>query len=189
MPFRDVVGHRRLVSLLARALARDTLPPALLLAGPAGAGSAQPQPAPLETAQAHASCPEPIGHRQCLRRCTPANLILLPCMAVGAKAMPACREREVGLCETLTMAADLGVQRGDDAELGTNPSVTLGGTETTPLMMANAPAGAVSMRHDLRGPSYGTVSACAAGAHAIGSALRMIQSGETDAVVCGGIYK
>lgn len=47
-------------------------------------------------------------------------------------------EREVGLCETLTMAADLGVQRGDDAELGTNPSVTLGGTETTPLMMANA---------------------------------------------------
>ena len=69
-----------------------------LLAGPAGVGSAQPEPAPLETAQAHASCPEPIGHRQCLRRCTPANLILLPCMAVGAKAMPACREREVGLC-------------------------------------------------------------------------------------------
>lgn len=55
-----------------------------------------------------------------------------------------------------------------------------------PLMMANAPAGAVSMRHDLRGPSYGTVSACAAGAHAIGTALRMIQSGEADAVVCGG---
>jgi 3-oxoacyl-[acyl-carrier-protein] synthase II len=30
------------------------------------------------------------------------------------------------------------------------------------------------------------VSACAAGAHAIGTALRMIQSGEADAVVCGG---
>ncbi|HZO37222.1 MAG TPA: beta-ketoacyl-ACP synthase II [Solirubrobacteraceae bacterium] len=55
-----------------------------------------------------------------------------------------------------------------------------------PLMMANAPAGAVSMRHDLRGPSYGTVSACSAGAHAIGTAMRMIQSGEADAVVCGG---
>jgi len=38
MPFRDVVGHRRLVTLLARAVARETLPPALLLAGPAGVG-------------------------------------------------------------------------------------------------------------------------------------------------------
>jgi 3-oxoacyl-[acyl-carrier-protein] synthase II len=55
-----------------------------------------------------------------------------------------------------------------------------------PLMMANAPAGAVAMRHGLRGPSYGTVSACAAGSHAIGTALRMIQYGEADAVVTGG---
>ena len=70
-----------------------------LLAGTAGgAASAQPAPAPLETTEAPVSCPEPIGHRQCLRRCTPGNLMLLPCMAVGAKAMPACREREAGLC-------------------------------------------------------------------------------------------
>src|SRR6187401_1054756 len=38
MPLRDVIGHGRLVDLLARAVARDTLPPALLLAGPAGVG-------------------------------------------------------------------------------------------------------------------------------------------------------
>jgi DNA polymerase III subunit delta' len=38
MPLKDVVGHRRLVTLLSRAVARDTLPPALLLAGPAGVG-------------------------------------------------------------------------------------------------------------------------------------------------------
>jgi DNA polymerase-3 subunit delta' len=38
VPFRHIVGHRRVVSLLARAVARDTLPPALLLAGPAGIG-------------------------------------------------------------------------------------------------------------------------------------------------------
>ena len=38
MPLRDVIGHTRLVGLLARAVARDTLPPALLLAGPAGVG-------------------------------------------------------------------------------------------------------------------------------------------------------
>src|SRR5688572_18003730 len=36
--FGSVVGHRRLVSLLSRAIARNTLPPALLLAGPAGVG-------------------------------------------------------------------------------------------------------------------------------------------------------
>jgi 3-oxoacyl-[acyl-carrier-protein] synthase II len=55
-----------------------------------------------------------------------------------------------------------------------------------PLLMSNAAAGVVAMRHGLRGPSYGVVSACAAGAHAIGTAFRMIQSGEADAVVTGG---
>jgi DNA polymerase-3 subunit delta' len=38
VPFRTIVGHRRLLSLLSRAVARGTLPPALLLAGPAGVG-------------------------------------------------------------------------------------------------------------------------------------------------------
>jgi DNA polymerase-3 subunit delta' len=36
--FSSVFGHRRLLALLSRAIARDTLPPALLLAGPAGVG-------------------------------------------------------------------------------------------------------------------------------------------------------
>jgi 3-oxoacyl-[acyl-carrier-protein] synthase II len=57
---------------------------------------------------------------------------------------------------------------------------------TVPLMMANALPGALSMRHGLLGQVYGVVSACAAGAHAIGAAARMIQSGEADAVVTGG---
>jgi DNA polymerase-3 subunit delta' len=38
MSFSAIVGHRRLLQLLSRAVARDTLPPALLLAGPAGVG-------------------------------------------------------------------------------------------------------------------------------------------------------
>lgn len=38
MPLEQVVGHKRLVTLLARAVARGTLPPALLFAGPAGVG-------------------------------------------------------------------------------------------------------------------------------------------------------
>jgi 3-oxoacyl-[acyl-carrier-protein] synthase II len=55
-----------------------------------------------------------------------------------------------------------------------------------PLMMANAASGVVAMRHGFKGQCYGTVSACAAGAHAIGAALRMIQYGDADACVAGG---
>ena len=38
MPFRDIVGHRRLLSLLSRSIARDQLPPSLIFAGPTGVG-------------------------------------------------------------------------------------------------------------------------------------------------------
>jgi 3-oxoacyl-[acyl-carrier-protein] synthase II len=55
-----------------------------------------------------------------------------------------------------------------------------------PLMMGNAGAAALSLRHGLRGPVFGVMSACAAGAHAIGTATRMIQHGDADAVVTGG---
>ena len=38
MPFRDIVGHVRLIDLLSRSVGGDTLPPSLLFAGPAGIG-------------------------------------------------------------------------------------------------------------------------------------------------------
>jgi DNA polymerase-3 subunit delta' len=38
MPFRDVVGHRRIIELLARSVSRDSLPPSLIFAGPGGVG-------------------------------------------------------------------------------------------------------------------------------------------------------
>lgn len=38
MPFREVIGHRRLVGLLARAIAQGSLPPSLIFAGPSGVG-------------------------------------------------------------------------------------------------------------------------------------------------------
>jgi 3-oxoacyl-[acyl-carrier-protein] synthase II len=55
-----------------------------------------------------------------------------------------------------------------------------------PLMMGNAGAAALAMEHDLRGPVFGVVSACAAGAQAIGAAARAIQAGDADAVLTGG---
>jgi len=38
MAFRDIVGHRRQIGLLARALGADALPPSLIFSGPAGVG-------------------------------------------------------------------------------------------------------------------------------------------------------
>lgn len=55
-----------------------------------------------------------------------------------------------------------------------------------PLLMPNAAAGVIAMRYGLHGQCYGTVSACASGAHAIGAGLRMVQYGDADACVVGG---
>ncbi len=55
-----------------------------------------------------------------------------------------------------------------------------------PQYMPNAAAAAVAMKHGLKGQMYGVVSACSGGAHAIGSAVRMIQYGDADAAVAGG---
>lgn len=38
MTLRDIIGHRRLTTLIARAIERDSLPPTLLFAGPSGVG-------------------------------------------------------------------------------------------------------------------------------------------------------
>lgn len=55
-----------------------------------------------------------------------------------------------------------------------------------PMMMPNAAAAAVSMRHGFQGPCEATVTACAAGTHSIGNAMRMIADGRCDAVFAGG---
>ncbi len=47
-------------------------------------------------------------------------------------------------------------------------------------------AGQVSIQFGLRGPNFGTVSACASGAHAIGEALRLLRAGDADVMICGG---
>src|SRR4051812_20061710 len=57
---------------------------------------------------------------------------------------------------------------------------------SVPLMMSNAASGTLSLRYGLHGNSFGTVSACAAGAHAIGMAARLIEHGDAQAVVTGG---
>lgn len=55
-----------------------------------------------------------------------------------------------------------------------------------PMFIGDIAAGLVSIRYGAKGPNYATVSACASGAHAIGSAYRSIQVGEADVMIAGG---
>jgi 3-oxoacyl-[acyl-carrier-protein] synthase II len=55
-----------------------------------------------------------------------------------------------------------------------------------PMMISDIAAGHISMEYNLKGPNFSTVSACATAGHAIGSSMRLIQSGDADVMVCGG---
>lgn len=57
---------------------------------------------------------------------------------------------------------------------------------TIPSFLANLAAGHVSIAHGFRGPIGAPVTACAAGAQAIGDAARLIRAGEADVALCGG---
>jgi 3-oxoacyl-[acyl-carrier-protein] synthase II len=55
-----------------------------------------------------------------------------------------------------------------------------------PMMIIDMAAGIVSMRLNLKGPNFGTVSACASGTHAIGEAFRILERGDADVMLAGG---
>ena len=55
-----------------------------------------------------------------------------------------------------------------------------------PMMMPNAIAGNISMEFNAKGPSFGIVSACASGTHAVGEAFRNIKHGYNDVIIAGG---
>ena len=50
----------------------------------------------------------------------------------------------------------------------------------------NMSAGYLSIKYNLKGPNYSTVSACASSAHAIGESARLIQHGQADIMMTGG---
>ncbi|HZQ57263.1 MAG TPA: beta-ketoacyl-ACP synthase II [Acidimicrobiales bacterium] len=55
-----------------------------------------------------------------------------------------------------------------------------------PMMMSNATAAFIAIQHGFTGPNFSVVTACAAGANAIGEAARLIRAGDADVVIAGG---
>lgn len=83
-----------------------------------------------------------------------------------------------GLGGTTTLGIQQGVLEGQGEEY-VSPL-------TVPMAMANAAASHLSMRYALHGESLCVASACASGAQAIGTGLRLLAAGAADAVVVGG---
>ena len=57
---------------------------------------------------------------------------------------------------------------------------------TIPMMISNMAAGLTAIHTGAKGPNSCTVTACAAGSHAIGDAFRIVRGGYADAMICGG---
>lgn len=55
-----------------------------------------------------------------------------------------------------------------------------------PNMIANMAAGVISIRFNVNGPNMCAVTACASANHSIGEAMRYIERGEADVMICGG---
>ena len=57
---------------------------------------------------------------------------------------------------------------------------------TIPALLGNTASGIVGIELGAQGPNFGVASACAAGSHAIGEAMRFMQSGAADVMITGG---
>ncbi len=55
-----------------------------------------------------------------------------------------------------------------------------------PMVIINLASGQVSIKLGAKGPNSCAVTACATGAHSIGDAFRLIQTGEADCMIAGG---
>lgn len=129
-----------------------------------------------------------------------------PYFANPKEARRADRVEQFALAAAAEAFEQSGLPDGDRSRFGTIFATGVGGIHTledqigtriakgerrvspflVPMMMANAPGAAISMRYGLTGPNETIVTACAASTHSIGYAARLIAWGRCDAVVTGG---
>jgi 3-oxoacyl-[acyl-carrier-protein] synthase II len=130
-----------------------------------------------------------------------------PTAYLGAKeARRVDRVTQLGFAAAADALADAGQIDADPARSGVIFGTGIGGLITleeqhtiymekgaarvspflVPMMMANATAGTVAMQFGWTGPNLCINTACAASAHAIGEAARLIRGGEVDVVMTGG---
>ncbi|MFI6758055.1 beta-ketoacyl-[acyl-carrier-protein] synthase family protein [Micromonospora sp. NPDC050417] len=69
---------------------------------------------------------------------------------------------------------------------GSPPGVGRPGPLHVPMLLVNAAAAMISLKHAITGPNLCVATACAAGSHAIGEASRLIRHGEADLAIAGG---
>jgi 3-oxoacyl-[acyl-carrier-protein] synthase II len=116
------------------------------------------------------------------------------------------RATQLGTAAAAEALADAGAQQIDPARCGVVMGTGVGGLITledqigvylakgparvspflVPMMMANATAGTIAMQFGWTGPNLCITTACAASAHAVGEAARLIRDGTSDVVMTGG---
>ncbi len=57
---------------------------------------------------------------------------------------------------------------------------------STPMTLVNMASGFISMKVGAKGPCLDVSTACATGTHSVGEAMRIIQRGDADVMICGG---
>ena len=130
-----------------------------------------------------------------------------PVAYLGPKeARQADRAAQLGFAAAADALADAGTVDVDPSRCGVVAGTGVGGLSTqeeeervmfergptrvsprlVPMMMANATAALVGMKHGWTGPNVCIATACAAGTHAVGEGLRLVRDGSADVVLAGG---
>ena len=126
---------------------------------------------------------------------------------LGAKeSRRADRVAQLGFAAAVDALADAGGVDADPARCAVVAGTGIGGLGTledqerifiergaervspflVPMMMPNATAALIALRHGWTGPNVCIATACAAGAHAIGEGVRLVRDGSADVVMAGG---